>query len=110
MTKNQGKNVFKDISKAGKDRKWQERKLQNIQLASRLETLGYKAFQSAFQCAEVLKFQKQKEGYLKLYQAWFCKNKLCPICNWRRAMKYSAQAKEIIDVAIQREPKGRFYF
>ncbi|WP_394406083.1 protein rep, partial [Streptococcus sp. 20-1249] len=46
----------------------------------------------------------------KLYQAYFCKNKLCPMCNWRRSMKYSYQTSQIVDEAIKQEPKGRFLF
>ncbi len=55
ITENQ---EFKDISKTGKDRKWKERKLQNIEYAKRLEILGYKAFANAYQCAEVLRNSK----------------------------------------------------
>lgn len=47
---------FKDINVNGKDRRWKERKLQNIELGRRLEVLGYKAFARVYQCAEVLKF------------------------------------------------------
>ena len=36
MTGNE-KQVFKDYSKQGKDRKWRERKLKNIELAGRLK-------------------------------------------------------------------------
>lgn len=106
ITENQ---EFKDISKTGKDRKWKERKLQNIEYAKRLEILGYKAFANVYQCAEVLKF-KELEGQLRLHQAWFCKSKLCPICNWRRSMKYGVQLGQIIDVAREREPKAKFVF
>ena len=43
-------------------------------------------------------------------QAYFCKNKLCPMCNWRRSMKYSYQTSRIVDEAIKQSPKGRFLF
>ncbi|MGK4109969.1 protein rep, partial [Enterococcus cecorum] len=85
ITENQ---EFKDISKTGKDRKWKERKRANYEYAKRLEILGYKTFSSVMQCAEVLRFMQAPDGNLKLKQAWFCKSKLCPICNWRRSMKY----------------------
>ena len=100
---------FKDINVNGKDRRWKERKLQNIELGRRLEVLGYKAFARVYQCAEVLKFLKQPDGSLKLNQAWFCKSKLCPMCNWRRSMKYGAQLGQIIDVALKRHPKAMFF-
>lgn len=102
--------VLKDISKNGYDRKWRERKLQNIELGARLEKLGYRNFSNVYQCSEVLRFLEQEDKSLKLHQAWFCKNRLCPICNWRRSMKYSAQLSEIIDVAIQKKPNSKFLF
>lgn len=109
MTETQNQ-VFKDYSKNGKDRKWRERKLKNIELANRLERLGYRSFERVYQCAEVLKFIEQQDGTKKLYQSYFCKNKLCPICNWRRSMKYSYQAELVVNEAMKRYPKGRFLF
>lgn len=107
ITKNQ---EFKDISKTGKDRRWKERKRNNVVLARQLEMLGYKVFSNVYQCAEVLKFAQLPDGSMKLKQAWFCKSKLCPVCNWRRSMKYGAQLGQIIDVAREREPKAKFIF
>ncbi|MCW5211278.1 protein rep, partial [Clostridium perfringens] len=37
-------------------------------------------------------------------------SKLCPICNWRRSMKYGVQLGQIIDVARERQPKAKFIF
>ena len=110
MTKNQELKPFKDKDKNGKDRKWKERKFANIDLAASLERLGYRNFNNVYECAEVLKFREQEDGSLKLFQTWFCKKKLCPICNWRRSMKYSYQAEEVIVEAIKQFPKGRFIF
>ena len=107
MTGNE-KQVFKDYSKQGKDRKWRERKLKNIELAGRLEKLGYRSFERVYQCAEVLKFIEQQDGTKKLYQSYFCKNKLCPICNWRRSMKYAYQAELVVNEAMKRYQKVDF--
>lgn len=106
---NQGE-VFKDSSEKGKDRQWKERKINNINLAKAFDELEYKISENIFSCAEILRYKQQEDGSLKLYQTWFCKNKLCPICNWRRAMKYSYQTSLIVDEAIKRFPKGRFLF
>lgn len=110
MTKKQELKPFKDTDKNGKDRKWKERKFANIDLAASLERLGYRNFNNVYECAEVLRFREQEDGSLKLFQTWFCKKKLCPICNWRRSMKYSYQAEEVITEAIKQYPKGRFIF
>ena len=107
---NQGLQTLKDVSKTGKDRKWRERKLRNIELAGQLDILGYRSFERVYQCAEVLKFVEQSDGTKKLYQSYFCKNKLCALCNWRRSMKYSYQASKIVEEAMIRQPKGRFLF
>ncbi|MGM9904179.1 MAG: protein rep [Enterococcus sp.] len=109
-SQNQDLKPLKDISKKGKDRKWRERKLKNIELAGRLDKLGYRSFERVYQCAEVLKFVEQQDGTKKLYQSYFCKNKLCPICNWRRSMKYAYQAELVVNEAMKRYPKGRFLF
>lgn len=110
--KNQSQNILQDKSKKGKDRNWRGRKLSNVKLSKGYQKLDYKEnmVQNVRQCAEVLTFLTQENGDLKLNQAWFCKNKLCPICNWRRSMKYSWQATQIVDEAMKREPKGRFLF
>ncbi|HGQ1737645.1 TPA: protein rep [Streptococcus pneumoniae] len=104
------KQPFQDISKTGKDRQWRERKLRNIELASQLEILGYRNFDRVYQCAETLKFVEQMDGTKKLYQSYFCKNKLCALCNWRRSMKYSYQASKIVEEAMCRHSKARFLF
>lgn len=104
--------VLVDKNKQGKDRNWRNRKIMSLKLADVFDDLGYKkSFIERVQaCGEVLHFTRADDGCLKLYQAYFCKNKLCPMCNWRRSMKYSYQTSRIVDEAIKREPKGRFLF
>lgn len=104
--------ILHDVTKAGKDRKWKERKEASIRHANRMEKLGYKdsVVERSMSCAEILKFHADPIKGLKLYQAFFCKNKLCPMCNWRRSMKYSWQSKEILTEALKRRPRARFLF
>lgn len=104
--------VLLDKNKKGKDRNWQGRKIMSLKLADIFENLGYKKslIERVHTCGDVLNFIKCEDGSLKLYQAYFCKNKLCPMCNWRRSMKYSYQISQIVDRAIKREPKGCFLF
>ena len=104
--------ILKDKNSKGKDRNWQGRKIINLNLADSYKKLNYHSnlVQNVSQCAEVLTFIQSSDGSLRLNQAWFCKNKLCPICNWRRSMKYSWQASKIIEEAIIRESKAKFLF
>src|SRR5699024_6863342 len=80
---------YKEINKKGKTRQWSEKKVANITYAELLQILEFKKFNNVKQCGEVLEFKPSDTGHLKLYRAWFCKSKLCPVCNWRRAMKQS---------------------
>lgn len=104
--------ILTDISKTGKERNWKGKKEANLRFAKRLEKLNYseKKVERVSTCADLLKFVKDPLKGLKLYQAYFCGNKLCPICDWRRSMKYSWQAKKILDRAIKLYPKARFIF
>lgn len=104
--------ILLDRNKNGKDRNWRGRKVLSLKLADIFEDLGYKKslVERVQTCGDVLRFIRREDGSLKLYQAYFCKNKLCPMCNWRRSMKYAYQTSRIIDEAIKQSPKGRFLF
>lgn len=110
-TQNQGK-ILVDKNSRGKERNWRGRKVLSLKLADIFEDLGYKKslVERVQTCGDVLRFIRREDGSLKLYQAYFCKNKLCPMCNWRRSMKYSYQTSRIVDEAIKQEPKARFLF
>lgn len=104
--------ILRDVNSKGKDRNWRGRKILSLKLANIFELLGYKQklVDRVSSCGSFLEFVRGDDGMLKLYRAFFCKNKLCALCNWRRAMKYSYQTSRIVDVAMKREPKGRFLF
>ena len=104
--------IFLDKNENGKDKDWRGRKVLSLKLADIFENLGYKKslVERVQTCGDVLRFIRREDGSLKLYQAYFRKNKFCPMCNWRRSMKYSYQTSRIVDGAIKQEPKGRFLF
>lgn len=65
-------------------------KILSLKLADIFKELQYKdsLIERVATCGDTLRFIRREDGSLKLYQAYFCKNKLCPMCNWRRSMKY----------------------
>lgn len=109
--KNQGE-ILVDKSSQGKKRDWRGRKVLSLRLADIFKELQYKKtfVERVISCGETLRFIQNQDGSLKLYQAYFCKNKLCSMCNWRRSMKYAYQTSRIVDEAIKQSPKGRFLF
>ena len=107
---NQDNETLKDMSKSGKQRPWKEKKMDNVSYSEILDILKIKKAHNVKQCGSVLEFKPTDEGYLKLYKTWFCKSKLCPVCNWRRAMKNSYQAQRVIEEVIKEKPKSRWLF
>lgn len=102
---------LEDRTAYGKNRKWKERKLSNIELGNIMESIGLSNFEHVHQCAEVLTFSvtdvSNGNRNLKLKQAWFCKNKLCPICSWRKSLFNAHQLSEVLEVAFERYPTAR---
>uniref|UniRef100_UPI001EFB3C25 protein rep n=1 Tax=Mammaliicoccus sp. L-M44 TaxID=2898703 RepID=UPI001EFB3C25 len=110
ITENQDNKILKDISKSGKQRPWKEKKIDNVSYSEILDILKLKKAHNVKQCGSVLEFKPTEEGYLKLYKTWFCKSKLCPVCNWRRAMKNIYQAQRVIEEVVKEKPKARWLF
>ncbi|GED95957.1 protein rep [Lentilactobacillus diolivorans] len=105
-----GKKVLQDKDNYGNQRPWRQKKLENLRYAEYLSILLYKKAHKVQGCADVLRFRKLLDGSTKLYQTWFCKSRLCPLCNWRRSMKNSGQLKKIVAEAYKQQPTGRFIF
>lgn len=102
--------VLVDKSRSGKVRPWRERKLENLQYGYYLQILNYKKAHRVKECGEVLRFVEDEQGHKKLAQTWFCHSRLCPLCNWRRAMKQSNQLTQILAEAVKQRKAGRFLF
>lgn len=49
------------------------------------------------QCGDILEFKLFSDDSMKLYRANFCKNRLCPMCTWRRSLKIFGQMSQIMD-------------
>lgn len=96
--------VMRDInkkSKTKKDKNWALRKTQNSEIAEIMTALNIPESKrhKFWTCAEVLLFAISANNDMKLKNAWFCKDKLCPICQWRRSLKLGFWNKAIIKKA-----------
>src|SRR5699024_2871524 len=73
--------------------------------------LGFKKAERVKDCAEILEYKQNREtGERKLYRVWFCKSRLCPMCNWRRAMKHGIQSQKVVAEVIKQKPTVRWLF
>lgn len=110
VTTYKNQNVLVDKDKNGKERPWREKKISNVTYYEYLEILKFKKAERVSTCAEFLEFHVDNEGKKRLYKAYFCKSKLCPICNWRRSMKHSEQVKRVVYEVVRRRPTARWLF
>lgn len=99
-----------DRTKSGKMRPWRQKKTENVKYAEYLEILKFKKAHNVHDCAETLNFAVDGNGEKKLYQVWFCKSRLCPMCSWRRALKTSAELEKVLSAAVTEYPNSQFLF
>lgn len=96
---------------------WDEQRLYSLQVADILETgspADIKRAQRIRQCATMLEmgFVDDTEGnaVLKLKKAYFCRVPRCPVCQWRRAKKWSARFFEALPHIFMENKNIRFIF
>lgn len=71
-----------------------DKKNQSTVLSEAYSRLGYeKKSIRVFDCGGFLGFNADRQ----LIQANFCRDRLCPMCNWRKSLKYFAQLSKVMD-------------
>jgi len=90
---------------------WKQKKEQNILLVESYQRLGMEnRAKKTKNCGSYLEFTKYKNGQKKLTQAYFCKDRLCGMCNWRKSNKMRGQLTQIIEEIKERDPKLKYLF
>lgn len=95
------KGILQDVSLYGKEKPWKDKKSKSLLLADSYKRLGkIKKYYKVKYCGSRLLFAECKEhNYKKLLAADFCRNRLCPMCNWRRSRMLAKQIMEILHSA-----------
>jgi len=94
-------------TKNGKPVPWKPKKVRGLKLADSFQRLGYtnKAMRVRF-CGSALAFLRNLEtGEKKLHSADFCKERLCPMCQWRKSLKVFHQVSKVMDRAQTEKPE-----
>src|SRR5699024_487359 len=103
--------VLIDKTKSGKIRPWREKKMANEDYIEILPIPEFKKAERARDCAEILEYKVSYDtGEKTLYCVWFCKTRLCPMCNLRRAMKHGIQPQKVVAEVIKQKPTVRWLF
>lgn len=96
-----------DPGRSGKERPWAEHR-SSAELLSMVYTKidGHKA-KRLRDCSPLLGFAVDPDTDRKrLKTAWFCRVRLCPVCQWRRSLKIYGQAVQVISAADADQPNG----
>ena len=83
---------------------WKNKKVDNLIIAESYKRLWLKYDINNFininynmiNCASMLEFKLFEDNTKKLNKAMFCRNRLCPMCNWRRSKKIFGQVSKIV--------------
>jgi len=93
--------VLEDRKPNGKPRPWREKKIRSLIIADSLDRLDDpKRSKRVRDCGRYLTFKKEIEsGHKHLVSANFCRERLCPMCQWRRSLKVFYQVSHVMDLA-----------
>lgn len=89
--------VLEDKSETGKSRPWGEKKMANELLSQAYVEIDVSKAARLRECASWLEFVRLEDGSRRLKQANFCRVRLCPMCQWRRAVKNSLQVRRVVN-------------
>src|SRR5699024_437833 len=90
---------------------WREKEMANVDYFELLHILELKKAERVNDSAEVLEYKVSYEtGEKTLYRVRFCKSRLYPMCNWRRAMKQGMQSQKDVEEVIKQKPTVRWLF
>jgi plasmid rolling circle replication initiator protein Rep len=109
---------YQDLSSLSKnDKVWDRHKLNSVQVAIIYgEVKEFEKYSSRIgSCAGRLGFlpvsdKETGEISLKLREAFFCRVRNCPNCQWRRSMMWKAKFYEALPELIDSYPKARWLF
>jgi len=92
--------IAKKGKSKGKRRKqaWRAKKRKSIYLAYSYYRLGMEGKgANVMRCGDKLVFERIDENTIRLHRAELCRDRLCPICVWRRSLKIFGQVSKIMD-------------
>jgi plasmid rolling circle replication initiator protein Rep len=100
------KEILQDI-KNGKKRPWREKKMRGLKLAESMHRLGmHKKANRVWWCSSTLAFLRNLETNEIVFNgAQFCRERLCPTCQWRKSLKIFHQVSTVMDVTQERQPE-----
>ena len=109
--------VLSDYSSTGKSRPWGKHKANAAKLAKlyrraneRELLISENRLASLESCGDILEFSVFRNGGKRLKHAYFCRNRLCPMCQWRRSLKLSHRLRGALKKLVDEDSSVAFIF
>lgn len=106
--------ALSDLSE--KDRPWDKHRANADIVASYYAGSEFESHNQAISfCSQLLEFGFAPDPVgraykLKLKSSRFCRKRHCPVCQWRRSLRWKAKAHQMIPLVVQDHPKHRWLF
>ena len=90
---------LQDPKSNGTEKPWRPKKLRSLVIADSLQRLDDEKRATRIRlCGTYLEFTKEIEsGRRFLSAANFCRERLCPLCQWRRSLKVFYEVSQVMD-------------
>lgn len=95
---NTGNVNCQEISLKDYHNKWESKKKVAVRVSKLMKSYDPDRALNIANCGNHLTFAVLPDGKKKLQSADFCRERMCPMCQWRRALKLSVQADKIFKV------------
>jgi plasmid rolling circle replication initiator protein Rep len=98
--------ILQDLKKNGKPRPWRPKKIRNLKVADSFDRLGQKKKAERVRgCATFLEFTEIiSTGERFLSDANFCRERLCPMCQWRKSLRVIYEVSRVMDAVETERP------
>lgn len=90
-----------DIELKDGKRNWKERKRMSIKIAKMMSQYDADRAAKIEHCGTYLEFARTPDNKTDLKRANFCRERMCPMCQWRRSIKLGVQAEQIYRALTQ---------
>ena len=92
-------------------RRLQEKRETGLSIAASLARIGEKdRALMMMQCGTYIGLVDDGEGGVKIAEANFCRERLCPSCSWRRSLKIYSATSQILDYLDKQPDKQKYLF
>jgi plasmid rolling circle replication initiator protein Rep len=98
--------ILQDLKKSGKPRPWRPKKIRALKVADSFDRLGQKKKAGRVrECATFLAFREIiSTGERFLESANFCRERLCPMCQWRKSLRVIYEVSKVMDAVEADRP------